>query len=370
MAYLEVEGLTKRFGGVVGVDGVSFEVDKGELVSLLGPSGCGKTTTMRCIAGLEEPEAGEIRIDGETVTSVARGIFTQPERRGLGMVFQSYALWPHLTVLDNVSYGLKARRCPKAELITRTEEALRLVELFELRHRRPSELSGGQQQRVALARALAYQPKLLLLDEPLSNLDAKLRERMREELRRLVHRVGVTSVYVTHDQIEALSISDRIVVMNHGCVRQVGRPKEIYAYPADRFVGQFVGAANMLEARVRRKDGRREGTVLLEVGDGVDAFTLFSSRAGSHGVGEEVLVCIRPEDLCLQRQRPATEVNMLTCQVEAVVFQGNLTLYRLASGRRTLQVQTTPDVMADVGEQVFVVVDPAKVWVIADDRRP
>lgn len=365
MAYLEVARLTKRFVGVVGVDGVSFEAGKGELVTLLGPSGCGKTTTMRCIAGLEEPEAGEIRIDGETVTSVAEGVFVQPERRGLGMVFQSYALWPHLSVFDNVSYGLKARRVMKADLVTRTEEALRLVELLELRHRRPSELSGGQQQRVALARALAYQPKLLLLDEPLSNLDAKLRERMREELRYLVHRIGVTSVYVTHDQIEALSISDRIVVMSDGRVKQVGDPKEIYARPAGRFVAQFVGAANMLEARVRGQ-GDRPDTVLLDVGDGADGFLLHSAGPPGHGAGEEVLLCIRPEDLSLRRERPTTDLNVLACEVEAVVFQGNLTLYRLGRGRRTLQVQTGPEVTAEVGERVFVVVDPARIWVIAD----
>ncbi|MBI2527364.1 MAG: ABC transporter ATP-binding protein [Candidatus Rokubacteria bacterium] len=367
MPYLDVVGLAKRFGPALAVAEVTFSVDKGELVTLLGPSGCGKTTTMRCIAGLEAPDAGEIRIDGETVTSVARGLFTLPERRGLGMVFQSYALWPHMTVFDNVAYGLKARKLPRREAAERTAEALRLVELDELRGRHPAELSGGQQQRVALARALAYQPKLLLLDEPLSNLDAKLRERMRDELRRLFHRVGITAIYVTHDQIEALTISDRVIVMSAGRIRQEGRPRELYARPVDRFVAQFIGAANVLEATVAvAADGGRVGRLAADVAEG--PLRLGRPVPGEGGDGGPVLLCIRPEHLRLDRTRPAA-ANVLRCQVDGVLFQGNLTIVQLRAGSRVLQAQSPADFSAEVGETLFVSVDPEHICLIADDAR-
>ncbi|MBI4256413.1 MAG: ABC transporter ATP-binding protein [Candidatus Rokubacteria bacterium] len=367
MPYLDVVGLTKRFGPAAAVSDVTFSVDKGELVTLLGPSGCGKTTTMRCIAGLESPDAGEIRIDGETVTSAARRLFTLPEHRGLGMVFQSYALWPHMTVLDNVAYGLKARKLPRRETAERAAEALRLVELYDFRGRNPAQLSGGQQQRVALARALAYEPKLLLLDEPLSNLDAKLRERMRDELRRLFHRVGITAMYVTHDQIEALTISDRVIVMNAGRICQDGRPREIYARPVDRFVAQFIGAANVLEATIAPGP---DGGVLATLGAGVADAALRVQRAAPRRDGAEasVLLCIRPECLRLHRTRPSA-VNVLRCAVDSVLFQGNLTVVHLRAGPRLLQAQSPADFFAEVGESVFVSVDPEDICLIEEDAR-
>ncbi len=242
---VRLEGVTKRFGAVVAVAGVDLEVPPGRLVTLLGPSGCGKTTTLRVVAGLEQPTAGRVWIGREDVTDLPAA------RRGVTMVFQSYALFPHLTVFENVAYGLRVQRLPAAEVRRRTLEALELVGLPETTHRYPAQLSGGQQQRVALARALVMQPRVLLFDEPLSNLDAKLRRRVRAEIRVLQRRLGITSLYVTHDQSEALALSDVVVVMNQGRVEQVGTPEEVYRRPQTRFVADFIGEANLLPAEYR-----------------------------------------------------------------------------------------------------------------------
>ncbi|MDQ7801144.1 MAG: ABC transporter ATP-binding protein [Armatimonadota bacterium] len=242
---VRLRGVTKRFGSVVAVDSVDLDVPPGKLVTLLGPSGCGKTTTLRIVAGLERPTAGRVWIGEEDVTDLPAA------RRGVTMVFQSYALFPHLTVFENVAYGLRAQRLPAAEVRRRTLEALELVGLPETAQRYPAQLSGGQQQRVALARALVMQPRVLLFDEPLSNLDAKLRRRVRAEIRMLQQRLGITSVYVTHDQAEALALSDVVVVMNQGRVEQVGSPEEVYRRPRTRFVADFIGEANLLPATYR-----------------------------------------------------------------------------------------------------------------------
>jgi iron(III) transport system ATP-binding protein len=247
MAHLELEKLTKRYPGVVSVDAIDLSVEHGELICLLGPSGCGKTTTLRMIAGFLEPDAGEIRVDGRTVS--ARGAVVPPERRNMGMIFQSYAVWPHMTVRENVAYGLKMRKVPDRERRERTDATLRAAKLADLGDRYPGELSGGQQQRVALARALAPKPEILLLDEPLSNLDASLRAEMRTEIRRLHDEFHDTSIYVTHDQVEAMSLADRIVVMNAGKVEQIGTPQEVYDRPASRFVARFLGGSNVVDAR-------------------------------------------------------------------------------------------------------------------------
>ena len=251
-AALEIRGLSKRFvesAQSAAVVDVSFRVLEGEIVTLLGPSGCGKTTTLRCVAGLETPTSGEIIVGGTTVSSAR--INVPPFRRRVGLVFQSYALWPHLTVGDNVRYGLRVLKRPKLEVERRTQEALRVVGLEELADRLPSQLSGGQQQRVALARSLVVEPRLLLLDEPLSNLDAVLRERVRTELRAILKRVGIASVYVTHDQREALTLSDRIIVMNGGIIEQVGTPQDLFERPKNAFVARIIGGANILDvARV------------------------------------------------------------------------------------------------------------------------
>jgi len=288
---LKLESLTKRFdGGVVAVEDLSLEIERGEFLTLLGPSGCGKTTTLRMIAGFETPTAGRILLDDRDVTALA------PQRRGFGMVFQNYALFPHLDVFENVAFGLKTRGVPKAEVRRRVEEALALVDLAGYGKRRVQELSGGQQQRVALARALAPEPPVLLLDEPLSNLDAALRERTRVELRALLERIGITAIFVTHDQEEAFALSDRIALMQGGRLQQVGTPEELYARPANPFVASFLGRANFLDATVVGLEGE---ALVCEVAEGVR----WSVRAGggddgpTFGPGDRVRVMVRPETL-------------------------------------------------------------------------
>src|SRR5437868_169724 len=266
MAHLELEALTKRYPGVTSVDRIDLAVEPGEFICLLGPSGCGKTTTLRMIAGFIEPDAGRIRVGGKVVS--APGTVVPPERRNMGMIFQSYAVWPHMTVRQNVAYGLRMQSVPAAEQTTRVDAVLKATKLDHLAGRYPGELSGGQQQRVALARALAPKPGILLLDEPLSNLDANLRGEMRFEIRRLHDEFRDTSIYVTHDQLEAMTMADRIVVMNLGKIEQIGTPEEMYDRPRSKFVARFIGASNVLDAR--HAEGRRVeiGGHMLEVAHG------------------------------------------------------------------------------------------------------
>jgi putative spermidine/putrescine transport system ATP-binding protein len=283
VTFIRVDGLTKRYGAQSVVDGISFDVARGELLTFLGPSGCGKTTTLRCIAGFIPPDAGTIQIDGKDMTGVP------PHRRHLGMVFQNYALFPHLTVFENVAFGLRIRSVDRAEATRRVERALDMVRLGGLGGRMPRQLSGGQQQRVALARALVYQPGVLLLDEPLSNLDAKLRVEMRAEIRALQREIGVTAVYVTHDQEEALSISDRVLVLNQGRIEQLSTPWDLYNRPATSFVAGFVGTSNLLSAQAA--DG------MLRV---ADAFNLPCPVAAAGPVWlvarPESITIVRPEN--------------------------------------------------------------------------
>ena len=271
-ADLKVERLRKVFAtGIPAVDDVSFRVPPGEIVVLLGPSGCGKTTTLRCVAGLEHPTSGEIAIGPDTVSAPKRGILVPPRQRNLGMVFQSYAVWPHMTVHQNVSYPLKTRGTPRGERNKKVGEALELVGLSEYASRPVTQLSGGQMQRVALARSLVYQPQLLLLDEPLSNLDAKLRLRLRDDLRRIIKQTGVTALYVTHDQAEAVVLGDRIGVMRDGKLLQMAPADELYNRPADLFVANFTGASNLIEGRVVARNGEfgdvevRQGRTTISV---------------------------------------------------------------------------------------------------------
>ncbi len=247
MAFIEIQNLFKRFKDVVAINRIQLEINKGEMLTLLGPSGCGKTTTLRCIAGLEKPDEGDIVIDGKPMLSQG---FVQPSQRGIGMVFQNYAVWPHMKVYNNIVYGLKLQKISKQKIRERAQQVLELVGLAGLEDRYPSQLSGGQQQRVALARALVTNPKVLLLDEPLSNLDAKLREELRFEIKSLVRRMGITSVYVTHDQAEAMVISDRIAVMDSGNVVQIGTANEIYEKPANKFVADFIGTMNFISGEI------------------------------------------------------------------------------------------------------------------------
>lgn len=313
MAELVVEHLTKRFGAVTAVDDVSLAVKSGELVSLLGPSGCGKTTTLMCIAGLQRPDKGRILAGAETLADAERRLFLPPERRQLGMVFQSYALWPHMTVTENVAYGLRTRRVPESQIRDLVNEVLRLVQLEGMGDRYPHQLSGGQQQRVALARALVYRPRMLLLDEPLSNLDAKLREHARVWLRGLQQRLGITTIYVTHDQVEALSLSDRIAVMAGGRIVQVGRPHEIYERPADRFVADFIGQASFLPGQVVGHDGEE---VRVRLASGHE---LRVRSVQPWSLGQAVLVAVRPERVVVADTQ--TE-NVLPGAVRAHMYLG------------------------------------------------
>ena len=320
-AAIRLEQVRKVFDGhVVAVDDVSLVIREGEFFSLLGPSGCGKTTTLRLIAGFEAPDAGRLLIRERDVTRVA------PERRDTGMVFQSYALFPHRTVFENVAFGLRMRRVPRAEIARRVAAALRLVELSGLEARRPAQLSGGQQQRVALARALVIEPAVLLCDEPLGALDKKLRQAMQFELKQLQRKIGVTLVYVTHDQEEALTMSDRIAVMNRGRVIQLGTPLDVYNRPATRFVSDFIGDSNLIEGTTERPDG--DGA-RVRTADGA-AFRV----DGAEGVapGQRVTLALRPERVRLLAEGEAAPDNVLAGTVESLNFQGDSILYRVACG--------------------------------------
>ena len=259
---IEVADLVVRYGDVIAVANVSFDIAPGEMVTLLGPSGCGKTTTLRAVAGLETPSGGTIRLNGETVYSANERRAVPAEKRGVSMVFQSYAIWPHMTVFENVAYGLRVRRLPQAEVRQNVQRVLEMVQMQDFADRPASKLSGGQQQRVAVARAIAFSPSVVLFDEPLSNLDAKLRAEMRVELRELQRRLDITSLYVTHDQEEALAISDRVIVMNGGRIEQIGTPEDIYNRPRTRFAADFVGSANLIAGEVRGPSGTERYTDL------------------------------------------------------------------------------------------------------------
>jgi iron(III) transport system ATP-binding protein len=293
MAELVIEGLLKRFGEVHAVDDVSLRVADGEFLTLLGPSGCGKSTTLGAIAGLDRPTSGRIRVGNVTYFDGETGIFLPPEARNCGLVFQSYALWPHMTVFDNVVFPLTLRKVASAERKRRVAEALALVEMESFQSRYPHQLSGGQQQRVALARTLVYRPAILLLDEPLSNLDAKLRDRARTWLAELRTRLGLTTIYVTHDQVEALALSDRVVVMNKGRIAQVGTPQDIYERPADPFVADFIGTTNFLTGRVAEASGP-QGSLTVALGDGQLVRVEPERRAVP---GAPVTLAYRPEQM-------------------------------------------------------------------------
>jgi ABC-type Fe3+/spermidine/putrescine transport system ATPase subunit len=354
-AHIEVKDLVVQYGHVTAVRGVSFAVRPGEQLTLLGPSGCGKTTTLRAIAGLEPPASGEIVIGGTSVFSSAKRINIPAERRGLSMVFQSYAIWPHMTVFDNVAYGLRVRRLGTREIAEKVRWALGMVQMENFAERSASKLSGGQQQRVALARAFVFSPSVLLFDEPLSNLDAKLRAEMRIELRELQHRVGITSVYVTHDLEEALAISDRIVVMRDGAIAQIGTPFEIYNFPRNAFVADFVGSANLIRGRHRPECGR-DGLIALETAGG----TLVYGTTHGRPVGAECVFSVRTIHLGLSREVPAAQANVWPVRIRRSVFQGDFTQYHVDWEDRTLVVRCTASDPLDEGEQAYLTVDPRR----------
>jgi len=349
---LTVTGLCTDYVGERGqvvraAQDVAFEVPAGKLFTLLGPSGCGKTTTLRSIAGLERPVAGEIRVGGDVVFS--KNVFIPPNRRGLGMVFQSYAIWPHMTVFENAAFPLRVSRKFSKEKVLRV---LKTVALEDFADREATKLSGGQQQRLALARALVMEPRLLLLDEPLSNLDAKLRERMRFELKRLQRELGITTVYVTHDQSEALALSHSIAVMNGGRIEQIGSPREIYERPRNQFVADFVGSTNFLEARVLSREGN-----FYRVSSQIGGMKVLATDPLAND--EIVTISVRPEDIELS-ERKNDGPNVWEGTVYQKVFLGESVDFVVTVGEHQLQCKAHPSLRTRVEETIYLSADPEK----------
>lgn len=363
---ISVSNLVKEFriaeGVKVAVNGISFDLAEGEFFTLLGPSGCGKTTTLRSIAGLERPTSGVITIEGRKVYEDK--VLVPANERQLGMVFQSYAVWPHMSVFDNVAFPLQVAqdKPSRSEISARVSEALELVDLGGLESRPATKLSGGQQQRLSLARALVRRPKLLLLDEPLSNLDAKLRERMRSELRVIQQRVGITTLFVTHDQTEALSMSDRVAVMNDGRIEQVGTPQDVYHDPASAFVADFIGGANMFEGTVTSIDGDGDAVVQTELG------AIHGRGLPGLEVGGRAVAAIHLEDVMLETgPTPPDRANVLDGRVGLGLFNGPSVLYRVHVGGQIVEAQLGGYDMIDADTRVHVVLPKRFVRVLARD---
>ena len=352
---IEVKALVKVYqdgdnAGVKAVNQISFTVEEGRFYTLLGPSGCGKTTTLRCIAGLEKANEGEIIVAGTKVFSAANGTHVPAYRRPIGMVFQSYAIWPHMTVFENVAFPLRVgkERFSNADVQTKVGAALAQVELTGYEGRMATQLSGGQQQRLALARALVREPKVLLLDEPLSNLDAKLRERMRFELRELQRRLRITTLYVTHDQIEALSMSNVIAVMNAGVITQEGAPRDVYLQPRSKFVANFIGSTNQLPGQVTKVRG--DGTCTVRTDEGEITCMALEGLAAS----TSVVVVVRPENINLHLQKPANVANVIEAKIGAAMFLGEYLDCAIELGRNTLQTHQHYTLQVRRGDTVWV----------------
>jgi putative spermidine/putrescine transport system ATP-binding protein len=351
---LRIRALTKQFGELAALSAFDLDVRGGEFISLLGPSGCGKTTALNCLAGLLEPDAGQIELDGEDI------VRTAPERRRFGMVFQNYALFPHLTVERNIAFGLRMQRVPNARIGERVTRALDMVRLREQRDKYPAQLSGGQQQRIAIARAIVTEPRLMLMDEPLSNLDAKLRIEMRTEIRRLHQSLGLTTIYVTHDQEEALSLSDRVVLMEHGVVRQVGTPREVYLEPSSAYTANFLGARNLLPVQIAALSGDR-----VEVAT-TTGITLTGRPRGAFSADEAAIAAIRPEHIVLH---PAGQdgINTLPGAVQEVEFMGQGTQLSVQSALpEEIIVRTDQDAWS-VGDRLTLQFPPDRLFVFPDE---
>ena len=368
MFKLELRSVSKSFGSVHAVDSISFRLEVGHMLALLGPSGCGKTTTLRMVAGLERLTAGEIILDGQVLASGSRSVL--PEHRGLGMVFQTYALWPHMTVFENVAYGLRKLRLPAAELRSRVGQVLAMAGMSGYEERPSTNLSGGQQQRVAVARALATRPKLLLFDEPLSNLDALLRESMRLEIRSLQKESGITAIYVTHSQDEALAMADVVGIMKDGQLQQMGSPEDLYSRPRNRFVAGFVGLANVLTARVESVSGSRLHVVLE---NGSRGWCEPHSKEQTHAAGSSVSIAIRPPRIRIQRAGagsvPAPEDRLhLSGVVTSVIFTGALIDYfvQVAGLPERIRAQSLSPAVAGQGDEVTLSVSPGDSIVLDD----
>ncbi len=361
---LTVDGLFTEYTTATGdtvkaAQDVSFTVDEGHLFTLLGPSGCGKTTTLRSIAGLERPRLGSITVNDRVVYSSSARVFVSPNQRGFGMVFQSYAIWPHMNVFQNAAFPLEVggHRYPRQKIRDNVMQVLTAVQLDQLADRNATTLSGGQQQRLALARALVMKPALLLLDEPLSNLDAKLREKMRFELKRLQRELKITTVYVTHDQGEALALSHEIAVMHDGRIQQIGSPRDIYERPATQFVADFVGTSNFIDGTVTGSAPDGSVVVRTEIGD-VTVRPLQTLVAN-----ERVAVSVRPEDVDLTEERPAGG-NVWEGRVDQKVFLGEAVDFQVKVGTRTLLSRRHPTLRTRIGDAIFVQLDPEKCVVL------
>ncbi len=352
---IRITGLTRDYQAegkrIRALDHVDLTIPANQIFTLLGPSGCGKTTLLRCVVGLETPDAGEIAIGDEIVYSGEKGVFVPPEKRGLGMVFQTYAIWPHMTVFDNVAYPLKSRNVPMGEIRSRVANVLRFVQLDGFENRPSTKLSGGQQQRVALARALVAEPKVILFDEPLSNLDAKLREKTRKELRSFLTELKITAVYVTHDRVEALALSDRIAVMRAGRIVEVGDPKKIYFRSDDRFVADFIGRANLVRGTVTAREGPH-AVIDTEIGPIVGL--------NSQGIepGREAVLCVRPEFITLAENDAAGGRNLFRGKVETLVFIGEAYEGEIRIGGTAVTTTISPTVDVVEGCEVFLSFDP------------
>ncbi|HSF79624.1 MAG TPA: ABC transporter ATP-binding protein [Anaerolineales bacterium] len=354
MAFLELHNLNKFFGATEAVVDFNLDVDKGELVSFLGPSGCGKTTTLRMVAGFETPNTGYIKINGVDITN------NPPNQRNVGMVFQAYALFPNMTVAGNIGFGMKIAKKPPEEIRNRVDEMLELIHMPGLGDRYPYQLSGGQQQRVALARALALSPELLLLDEPLSALDAKIRVSLRSEIRAIQQKLGISAIYVTHDQEEALSLSDRVVVMNVGRMEQVGKPFEIYNYPETEFVAQFVGTLNAVKVEVTDAASR---TLRLE-GQHIQT----AAGLDSYKNGDRVMIAIRPERLSFATEEK--KANILDCTIENITFLGSIVRIQVKVGAITFNMDTFNNPYLElpkVGDKVQITFSREAVLLLAQN---
>jgi ABC-type Fe3+/spermidine/putrescine transport system ATPase subunit len=363
MSFLKVDNLIKTYGSFHAVDNVNIDVERGQVCSFLGPSGCGKTTTLRCIAGLEQADSGRISLGGRTLFSSDDGTVVAPEDRDLGMVFQSYALWPHKTIEANLSLGLRIKGMPNGEIRDRVEEMLALVGMAGVGKRFPASLSGGQQQRVALARAMALQPKCILFDEPLSNLDLLLREKMRFEIRELLVKIGITAVYVTHDQTEAMVISDHIVVLNKGRIEREGPPAEVYNYPRDRFTAEFLGRTNIVPLDRKNSD---PGAKVVTATNGVTLNSLDAGRLEDRSESGEFVIAFRPESLVITDEKTSAE-NCMPAKVVESQYLGSTTQIVLDIGQGLL---ATAVVLGDqsraAGSQAYVSVEPRNVLILRD----
>ena len=353
---LEFREVVKRFGTVAAVDQVSFAIQSGEIFTLLGPSGCGKTTTLRLAAGLEEPDDGEILVNGTAVAAPRRNVFVAPDKRELGMVFQSYAIWPHLTVFENVAFPLRVRRESAGAVRQRVYQVLEIVGLAGVAERGATQLSGGQQQRVALARALVYAPALLLLDEPLSNLDAKLREQMRLEIRALQRKLDLTILYVTHDQAEAMTLSDRIAVIHQGGFEQVGSPAEVYEAPATPFVAEFLGRTVSLEGKITKNGA----SCRIDLVNNKGRIAVRNDRGSLFSDGEPVCVMTRPEDIEIL---PAGELetNQIPVQIQQADYLGDHFEYHVQLAQVTFVLPASKKQRYSVGTQVRLNFDPDRL---------